>query len=119
VDSPVRQAAQADPFGGFGISMAISEPFRRWFKQTRTIAAWFVLPAFVSMFIAHQQILAPRYCCMPWPIDAVNRPPAWIFYWRNYSLLLVVIALIISLPRWQSLVATLGIVVFFFLYGSQ
>ena len=102
--------------------MVIDKPesnFRRSFIQIRRVAAWIVILAFVSLFIAHQQILAPQYCCMPWPMDAPNRPPAWIFYWRNFSLLLVVLALIISVPRWQSLVGILGLVVFFFLYGRN
>src|SRR5215510_13156771 len=92
---------------------------RRLFNTIRTVAAWTIIPAFLSMFIAHQQILSPQYCCMPMPMDAPNRPPAWIFYWQNFSLLIVVVAILISLPRWQSLVGIGAMVLFLFFYGQQ
>ena len=99
--------------------MEFKSNFRLWFRRIRTVAAWTIIPAFLSMFMAHQKILSPEYCCMPWPMDAPNRPPMWIFYWRNYSLLVVVAAILVSLPRWQSLVGIVGIVLFLFLYGSM
>ena len=83
------------------------------------MAAWVVILAFLSMFIAHQQILSPKYCCMPWPMDAARRPPAWIFHWRNYSLVILAVAILVSLPRWQSLAGIAALVLFLFLYGSQ
>ena len=56
---------------------------------------------------------------MPWPMDAPNRPPAWIFNWRNYSLVILAVVILVSLPRWQSLVGLAALVLFLFLYGSQ
>jgi len=92
---------------------------RHWFHRVRSVAAWIIFPALLSMFIAHQQILSPQYCCMPLPLNAPTRPPAWILYWRNLSLLLAVVAILISLPRWQSLVGIAATILFFYLYGSQ
>jgi hypothetical protein len=89
------------------------------FTKIRTVAAWVVIPALLSMFIAHEQILSPEYCCMPWPIDSARRPPAWIFHWRNYSFVILAVAILVSLLRWQSLVGIAALVLFLFLYGSQ
>lgn len=91
----------------------------RMVSKVRAIAAWIIIPAFISMFVAHQSILSDKYCCMPWPPGAPNRPPDWMFTWRNYSLLLVVAASIITIPRWQALVGIAGTLIFLFLYGSQ
>jgi hypothetical protein len=88
-------------------------------SKGRAIAAFVVIPALISMFVAHQQLLLPKYCCMPWSEGHPNRPPEWIFLWRNCSLLLIVIASIASLPKWQSWVGLAGTALFLFLYGSQ
>ncbi|MGE0126855.1 MAG: hypothetical protein AB7U82_02030 [Blastocatellales bacterium] len=88
-------------------------------SKGRAVAALVAIPALVSVFAAHQQLLSPEYCCMPWSEGHPNRPPTWIFLWRNYSLLLTVTASIASLPRWQSWVGLAGTALFLFLYGSQ
>jgi hypothetical protein len=91
--------------------------FWLWFKSVRTAAAWIVIPAFLSMFIAHQHLIFTY----PLPSVPMERPRGLelTLMWRNYSLLLVVAASLISLPRWQSLVGIVGIVIFLFLYGTQ
>jgi hypothetical protein len=88
-------------------------------SKGRAVAVLAIIPALISMFVAHQQLLSPEYCCMPWSEGHPNRPPEWIFLWRNCSLLLTVIASIASLPKWQSWVGLASTTLFLFLYGSQ
>ena len=78
------------------------------------MAAWTVLPAFMSMFVAHQ------YLIHNFPVGdyLAPRPPQWVLMWRNVSLLMVVGCVLVSIPRWQSLLGIVGIVVFFFLFGG-
>ena len=83
----------------------------------RTIAAWAVIPAFIGMFIANQHLINT------YPLPSIPMPRTrgleLTLMWRNYSLLLVVGLSLFSLPRWQSLVGIVGMVVFLFLYGRQ
>ena len=62
-----------------------------------------VIPAFLSMFIAHYH-LTHTYT-VPFA-SWIERPRGFelTLMWRNYSLLLVVATSLISLPRWKSIV---------------
>jgi hypothetical protein len=87
-------------------------------RKARSVAAWIVIPAFLSMFMAHQHLISTYP--VPFP-RGLERPRGLelTLMWRNYSLLLVVAASLISFPRWQSLAGIIGTVIFLFLYGSQ
>ena len=90
---------------------------RSWFTTVRTIAAWIVIPAFISMFVAQNVITAmnPRGSG-PWPA-ALPRPASFDMWLqiRNTSFLIALVAGVLSLPRWQSLVV-LCLTLLFFIY---
>jgi hypothetical protein len=92
--------------------------FWLWFSKVRTVAAWIVIPAFLSMVIAHEHLNSTYPMPFPWGVER-PRGLEMTLMWRNYSLLLAVAVILISVPRWQSLVGLVGMVLFFFLYGSQ
>lgn len=72
--------------------------------------------AFVSMFVADYQVR--WHHAGPWPPNIpMPRELEWFLLWRNLSLLAVVVLILISIPRWQSLVGIGGLVIFFFLFG--
>ena len=85
--------------------------------KTRTIVAWVVIPAFLSMFVAEQLLesLNPHRNG-PWP-QSLPRPSLFSFllWWRNISLLIAIGSGVISLPRWQALVG-LSLTVAYTLY---
>ena len=86
-------------------------------SQIRTVAAWLVLVAFISLLGAEETIRGyPR----PWPAH-IPMPPEleWFIYWRNLSLLAIAFVILVSIPRWQSLVGIAGLVIFFFFFGSM
>jgi hypothetical protein len=91
--------------------------FKLWLSRVRTVSAWIVIPAFLSMFIAHQ-VLKSKYRVM-YP-DWIEQPAGMklILMWRNYSLLAVVATSLISLPRWQSIVGLISTALFLYLWGS-
>ncbi len=75
---------------------------RIWFSRIRSVAPWTTLVAFVSLFAA-ENILTTKYGARSWP-DPASRPGflEWLLFWRNGSLVLALLAGLISLPRWQS-----------------
>jgi hypothetical protein len=86
-------------------------------SKIRTVTAWLIIPAFISMLVAEDRIRGyPR----PWPAH-IPMPPALqsFIYWRNLSLLALVFLILVSIPRWQSLVAIAGLIIFFFFFGSM
>src|SRR5829696_7838727 len=91
--------------------------FRIWLTRLRTIAAWLVIPAFLSMFMAHDHLT--RTYPVPFP-SWIETPRGFelTIAWRNYSLLLVVATSLIALPRWQSVAGLVGTAVFLYLWGS-
>ena len=93
------------------------QTFRKWFTRVRTVAAWIVIPAFLSMFIAHQTLI--RMYRVPYP-GWIEQPEGMkqILMWRNYSMLIVVAMSLISLPRWQSIVGLICTALFLYLWGS-
>ena len=88
-----------------------------WTHRSKTILAWIALSAFLSMFIAHQHLIHT------YPYLAVSMPKSrgeqLTLMWRNYSLLVIVASSLPSLPRWPSLVAIIGTILFLILYGGQ
>jgi hypothetical protein len=92
---------------------------RIWFTRIRTVAAWLVIPAFLSMYIANEQ-LNNTYPGGPWP-SWVERPKGLelMLMWRNYSLIIMLVASLISIPRWQSIVGIVGLALFLLLFGPQ
>jgi hypothetical protein len=89
----------------------------RVISQVRTVTAWLVIAAFVSMMIAENQIRGyPR----PWPGN-VPMPPAlaWFIWWRNISLLALLALILVSIPRWQSLVGIAGLIIFFVFFARM
>ncbi len=89
----------------------------RAISQVRTVTAWLVIAAFVSMMLAEDKIRGyPR----PWPGD-VPMPLAlqWFIWWRNVSLLAVLALILVSIPRWQSLVGFAGLVIFFVFFARM
>jgi hypothetical protein len=91
-----------------------SSVVKRYVSRVRTIAAWAVLPTFASMFVANQYIIRN----FPVGDYLAPKPPQSILMWRNVSLVTVVICILVSIPRWQSLLGIGGIIVFFFLFGG-
>lgn len=86
-------------------------------SRIRTVTAWLVILAFISLLVAEEMIRGyPR----PWP-GHIPMPPAleWYIYWRNLSLLALAVLILVSIPRWQSLVAIAGLIIFFFFFGSM
>lgn len=89
----------------------------RVISQVRTVTAWLVIASFVSMMLAEDQIRGyPR----PWPGN-VPMPPAlqWFIWWRNVSLLAVLALTLVSIPRWQTLVGFVGLVIFFVFFARM
>jgi hypothetical protein len=77
-----------------------------WYAQSRKIAAWIIIPAFLLMFISDAWIVQMNPVGRgPWP-DLLPRPRAFeILLWtRNLSFLLALITGIWALPRWQALI---------------
>jgi hypothetical protein len=96
---------------------------RALWRQVRTITAWGALLALVSLFAADTTANAfnPAGWYMPIPQN-LNLPTNATFEmavaWRTGSFIAVIVLIIVSLPRWQSLVAlalTIGYVGYIFL----
>lgn len=86
-------------------------------SQIRTVTAWLVILAFISLLVAEEMIRGyPR----PWP-GHIPMPPAleWFLYWRNLSLLALALFILVSIPRWQSLVGIAAFVIFFAFFGRM
>jgi hypothetical protein len=83
----------------------------------RLALRWFVIPACLSTFIAHQIILS-KYV-LPWPYEA-QMPTLLklLLWWRNLSLLLVLLSSVASLPKGQSILGLAFIVFFLCVYGG-
>jgi hypothetical protein len=77
-----------------------------WCTQSRKIAAWFVIPTFLVMFISEERMVEMNPQGIgPWP-DLLPRPRAFeIWLWiRNLSFLVALITGVFSLPRWQAVI---------------
>lgn len=78
---------------------------KAWLSNVRTIAAWGTILAFLSLFVAENVIveLNPQGYG-PWPYLLPRlRSYEWALTCRNVSLVVALMAGVISLPRWQSL----------------
>lgn len=67
------------------------------------MAPWVALIAFFSFVIPH--ILIERFepNAFKWAIGA-PRPPSWQFAWRIISLFELMVASLLSLPKWRALI---------------
>jgi hypothetical protein len=87
---------------------------RNWIMRGRTFAGWLVLAACVSFFIASRYV-SGHYPAMGY---FSPRPPQSLLLWRNGSLIAVAVCILISIPRWQSLVGIAALVVFLLFFGG-
>jgi hypothetical protein len=86
-------------------------------SRIRTVTAWLVIVAFILLLALEDTIRGYR---RPWSGD-IPMPPAlaMFIYWRNLTLLALAVLILVSIPRWQSLVGIAGLVIFFFFFGSM
>jgi hypothetical protein len=86
-------------------------------SKIRTVTAWLVIAAFISLLTTEEMIRGyPR----PWPGD-VPMPPAlaWFIYLRNLNLLVLACLILVSIPRWQSLIGIAGLIIFFVFFARM
>jgi hypothetical protein len=96
---------------------------RALWGQVRSITSWGALLAFVSLFAADITANAsnPAGWYMPIPQNLnlpTNTTLEMAVVWRQGSLIAVIVLIIVSLPRWQSLVAlalTIGYIAYIFI----
>ena len=71
------------------------------------------LCALVSVLVAHHE-LNVNFPGKPWP--EIPRPPAFftLLWWRNISILAVAGLGLLSIPKWQSMVGLVGLILFLF-----
>jgi hypothetical protein len=77
-----------------------------WYRKSRSIVAWIVIPAFLVMLISDAWIARMNPVGRgPWP-DLLPRPRAFeILLWtRNISFLVALITGVFSLPLWQAVI---------------
>lgn len=88
----------------------------------RRIAAWLVIPALISLYLANQNLIKSYPSGAIWMVrdSGMPRPSlfVWLLWWRNTSFLLALAASLISLPRWQSVLGIVGLILFMYLYGG-
>jgi len=86
--------------------------FFRLVAVIRQISAWVALGASVSLLV----VIAVIYFKYPYPYYVPSPPaaPRWMIGWRNWSLVSGFVASLLSLPKWQSLVALPATVLLFF-----
>jgi hypothetical protein len=88
--------------------MAISKGF----STLRKFAAWAVIPAFISLVIAHEIIITKYPSAIGY--SSAPRLPQWLLWWRNGGLLTVVLFSLISIPKWQSLLGLSGVIIYLY-----
>jgi hypothetical protein len=80
------------------------------------MAAWVAMVAFVSFVIPHFMIERFDPPAFKWAWGA-PRPPQWQFDWRNFSLLILFVAAMVSFPKWKGWVP-LAIAIALIAYSS-
>jgi hypothetical protein len=82
----------------------------------RTILAWLAVAAVTSLYVS-TLVIEPRY---PTNLAYAGGPraPEWMYVWRVASLYVAGITSLLSLPRWQSLVALLALFVHAFFFAG-
>lgn len=87
-----------------------------WIARVRTVFGWLAIAALVSVVVANYQ-LKSQFPGGPWPSN-IPRPASfeWLLWWRNWSIIAGAILGLLSLPRWQSVVALAGLLMFLFLF---
>jgi cytochrome c-type biogenesis protein CcmH/NrfG len=85
-------------------------------RPYRTILAWIAVGATASLFLATWAI-EPRY---PTELSRLGGPraPEWMYTWRLASGCIVLVTSVLSFPRWQSIVALLGLIGYAFFFGG-
>lgn len=98
--------------------MTLNGTSKKWtyWKRTRVIIAWVALGAAVSLFLATWAI-EPRY---PTELARLGGPRAssWTVVWRVASLCVASVSIVLSFPRWQSIVALLGVIAYAFFFAG-
>jgi hypothetical protein len=80
--------------------------------KIRRITAWLVLPAVISLLIAHHTIedRFPTY----FAVSGGSRAPGWMYTWRSFSGMLTLVLSVFSIPRWQAFIGIAGAIWVFF-----
>jgi hypothetical protein len=84
----------------------------RWFSVLKIVAAWGALIATVVNII----ITLVIYYFYPYPYYVTSPPsaPRWMISFRIWTWLVGLIASLVSLPKWQSWVSQLTLILLFF-----
>ena len=87
---------------------------RIWISRVRTVAAWLIPVAYLSLIIAN------KYLMDNYPRMGYFGPhaPESVLMWRNGSLIAVAVCIIVAIPRWQSLAGIIALIIFFFLFAG-
>src|ERR1700752_505581 len=80
------------------------------FRKIRRVSAWVSLIAFVGFYFAQKYIL-DHYP----PVYMSPKAPTWLLVSRNTCLFAGLVSGLLGLPRWQSIVALVGMVFFVYL----
>lgn len=85
-------------------------------RRYRTILAWVSLAATASLFLA-TWVIEPRF---PTELARLGGPraPEWLYTWRVASGCIALMTSLLSLPRWQAVVALLGIIGYAFFFAA-
>jgi cytochrome c-type biogenesis protein CcmH/NrfG len=85
-------------------------------RRARTVLAWIAISGAVSVFLATWAI-EPRY---PTELARLGGPraPEWMYTWRVTSLYVALLSTLLSLPRWQAIVALLAVITYAFFFAA-
>jgi hypothetical protein len=98
------------------VSVSPHDPKWQKVRRVRTILAWLALVAITSLFVATWAI-EPRY---PTELARLGGPraPEWMYTLRGASLFVALPCALLSLPRWQAIVALVGVVAYAFFFAA-
>ena len=87
-----------------------------WVSRARTVFGWMTIAALISVVVANYQ-LKGKFPGGPWP-SHIPRPASleWLLWWRNWSIIAVVVLGLLSIPQWQSVVGLIGLIIFLLLF---
>jgi hypothetical protein len=83
-------------------------------KKIRDVSSWAALVMIASLLMA-EKFLSSRFV---YPYNPNEPPPAWALNWRLGSVCLLLVLSLISLPRWQSILGLLTLVLFVYYLQS-
>lgn len=80
------------------------------FLKIRDVATRLIAPAIVIFFVS-SYFIESSY---PTAIAATGGPrgPEWIYHWRVFNGLLIMVFSLLALPRWQAFLGLLSLVIF-------